>query len=49
METNKKGRAKKTFKEQLKEIPQERKSKFVLWAESYDPIVEIVDMRAVLK
>ena len=49
METSKKERVKKAFKEQLKAIPQEKKSKFVLWAESYEPIIEIVDMRAVLK
>jgi hypothetical protein len=28
---------------------EEKKSKFVLWWESHEPIGEIVDMRAVLK
>jgi hypothetical protein len=28
---------------------EEKKSQFVLWWESYEPIIEIVDMRAVLK
>jgi ribosomal protein L7Ae-like RNA K-turn-binding protein len=49
MKTKKQAKVKKDFKEELKAIPQEKKSKFVLWAESYEPIIEIVDMRAVLK
>jgi hypothetical protein len=39
----------KEFKERLKAIPQEKKSKFVLWLESYEPVIEIVDMKAILK
>jgi hypothetical protein len=41
---------KRDLKEQLKVIPQEKKSKFVLWQETIPPkSIEIVDMRAVLK
>jgi acyl-homoserine lactone acylase PvdQ len=46
---------KKPIKQSVKQtneqtvLKKEKKSKFALWWESYEPIIEIVDMRAVLK